>query len=59
MSEYIMNDYEQIIIKIKRNNTLVMFRLEYLSEYMSIFTNGLQYTTHFELNIPFRKILSE
>jgi len=25
-----MNDYEQNIIKIKRNNTLVMFRVKYL-----------------------------
>ena len=40
MSSWYVNEYEQNIIKIEKNNTLVMFWLENLSVYMSIDTNG-------------------
>ena len=38
--QWAIHDYEQNIIKIEKNNTLVMFWLENLSVNMSIDTNG-------------------
>ena len=40
MSEYIMNDYEQNIIKREKNNTLVMFWVLYLNSCERVVNNN-------------------